>query len=118
MGDGEPLREIVGMAPGSSPPSRRARTPSKVGGRSGQYEYKVVPFIGKLTSGLFGSVEDAGKVSTQLESVISQHASQGWEFVAVNDVNIEIRPGCFAGLFGNKTAYMPFDQVVFRRPLG
>ena len=56
------------------------------------YEYKVVPFIGKLKSGLFGDVEDAGEVSKQLEAVISQHASQGWEFVTLNDVNIEIKP--------------------------
>ena len=73
-----------------------------------KYEYKVIPFIGKLKSGFFGSVENAGVVSKQLESAISQHASQGWEFVALNDVNIEIKPGCLAGLFGSKTAYMPF----------
>jgi hypothetical protein len=83
-----------------------------------KYEYKVLPFIGKLKSGLFGSVQDAGEVSTQLASVINQHASQGWEFIALNDVNIEIKPGCLAGLFGNKTAFIPFDQVIFRRPAG
>jgi hypothetical protein len=83
-----------------------------------KYEYKVVPFIGKLKSGLFGSVEDAGGVSTQLETVINQHTSQEWEFVTLNDVNIEIKPGCLAGLFGSKTAYMPFDQVIFRRAIG
>ena len=83
-----------------------------------KYEYTVVPFIGKLKSGLFGSVQDAGDVSKQLEDVICQHASQGWEFVALNDVNIEIKPGCLAGLFGSKVAYMPFDQVIFRRVVG
>ena len=75
----------------------------------------MVPFIGRLKSGLFGSVEDAAEVSKQLEAVINQHASQGWEFVAVNDVNIEIKPGCLAGLFGGKTAYMPLDQVILKR---
>ncbi|MHB8521891.1 MAG: DUF4177 domain-containing protein [Limisphaerales bacterium] len=83
-----------------------------------KYEYKVIPFIGKLKSGRFGSLEDAGEVSKQLEAVISQQASQGWEFVTLNDVNIEIKPGCLAGLFGSKTAYMPFDQVIFRRAIG
>ena len=84
--------------------------------RAPMYEYKVVPFIGHLKSGFFGSVEDASEVSKQLETLLQQQARVGWEFVTVNDVNIEIRPGCLAGLFGNKTAYAPMDQVVFRRP--
>jgi hypothetical protein len=75
----------------------------------------VVPFIGRLKSGLF-TVQDAGEVSKQLGALINQHASQGWEFTALNDVNIEIRPGCLASLFGRKVEFLPFDQVVFRRP--
>lgn len=83
-----------------------------------KYEYKAVPFIGKLRSGLFGSVENAGEVSKQLAVVINENASQDWEFVALNDVNIEIKPGCLAGLFGSKTAYIPLDQIIFRRVIG
>ena len=83
-----------------------------------KYEYKVVPFIGKLRSGLFGSIEDAGEVSKQLGAVINEHANQGWEFAGLNDVNIEIKPGCFAGLFGSKTAYIPLNQVIFKRAVG
>ena len=82
-----------------------------------KYEYKVVPFIGKLKSGLF-SVQDAGDVSKQLQAVINEHAGQGWEFVTLNDVNIEVKPGCLAGLFGAKIAFIPFDQVVFRKAIG
>lgn len=83
-----------------------------------RYEYRVVPFIGKLQSGLFGAVvQDAGEVSKQLEAVINQQSSEGWEFVTVNDVNIEIKPGCLSGLFGQKAAYVPFDQIVFRREI-
>ena len=80
------------------------------------YQYLVVPFIGRLKSGLF-SVQDAGVVSQQLGALINQYAAQGWEFTAFNDVNIEIKPGCLASLLGRKTEFMPFDQVVFRRPV-
>lgn len=69
-----------------------------------RYEYMVVPFVGRLKSGLF-SVQDAGDVSKQLSGVINQHVSQGWEFYAFNDVNIEIKPGCLAGLFGAKKLF-------------
>jgi hypothetical protein len=84
-----------------------------------RYEYKVLPFIGQLKSGLFGVVlQSAADVSKQLEAVINQQANEGWEFVALNDVNVEIKPGCLAGIFGGKTAYLPFDQIVFRREIG
>jgi len=34
------------------------------------------------------------------------------------DVNIEAKPGCLAALLGAKTAYIRFDQIVFRRAVG
>jgi hypothetical protein len=73
------------------------------------YRYKVIPFIGQSK----GSVSPAG-VARQLESVISEHAVDGWEFYQLSDVNIEVQPGCLAGLFGANTQYMRFDQVIFR----
>jgi hypothetical protein len=75
-----------------------------------KYEYQVVPFIGKIRNN-----QPPGEVSGQLQSLINQCAAQGWEFYELNDVNIEVQPGCLAGLFGAKTAYIQFDQVIFRR---
>jgi len=74
------------------------------------YQYKVVPFIGKLKSG-----ESAEIAAQQLQNLISQYTSQGWEFVQLGDVNIEIQPGCIAALLGQKASYITFDQVVFRK---
>jgi len=74
------------------------------------YEYMVVPFIGTMKSG-----QSASQVSTQLENVINQHGAQGWEFDQLNDVNIEVQPGCLAGLFGAQSSYIKFDQLIFRR---
>ena len=72
--------------------------------------YKVVPFIGKIKSS-----QSAGEVSSQLESVINQHASQGWTLDQIQSVNIEVKPGCLAGLFGAKESYVKFDQIVFKQ---
>jgi hypothetical protein len=74
------------------------------------YEYKVVPFIGKVKQG--GSAEE---VSRQLQSLISTNATDGWEMYQLEEVNIEVSPGCIAGLFGAKESYEKFDQVIFRR---
>jgi len=75
-----------------------------------KYQYKVIPFIGSMKSG-----QGADVAAQQLQSVISQHATDGWEFVQLGDVNIEMKPGCLAGLFGGGVSYMRFDQVIFRR---
>lgn len=74
------------------------------------YQYKVVPFIGKIKSN-----QTAADVAGQLQSVISQHAAQGWEFYQMGDVNIEVQPGCLAGLLGTKVGYIRFDQIIFRK---
>ena len=74
------------------------------------YQYKVVPFIGQIKG-----KQSAGDVSQQLESVISQHATQGWELHQLSDVNIEVRPGCIAALLGTRISYVRFDQLVFRK---
>lgn len=76
-----------------------------------RYEYLVVPFQGQIRGN--GSAQE---VSAQLQSVINQHASQGWEFYTLNDVNIQVTPGCLASLLGARVSYMAYDQVIFRRP--
>ena len=81
------------------------------------YEYKVVPFIGRLKSGVF-NVENAEKVSEQLQQLIDTYAQQGWEFYRIDPVQIQIQPGCLAGLFGQRVSWINFDQVIFRRPAG
>jgi hypothetical protein len=74
------------------------------------YEYRVEPFIGQIKNK--GS---AHEVAAQLSEVINRFGKDGWEFCQVSDVNIEVRPGCLAGLLGSQTSYMRFDQIVFRR---
>jgi hypothetical protein len=75
-----------------------------------QYQYRVVPFIGRISSG-----QTADLVAQQLEAVIQQQASEGWEFHSVTDVTIEVKPGCLAGLLGGEVSYQTYNQVIFRR---
>jgi len=74
-----------------------------------KYQYKVVPFIGQST----GQVSPA-EVATQLETVIGDYVARGWEFYQLSDVNVEVQPGCIAGLLGAKAHYARFDQLIFR----
>lgn len=72
-------------------------------------QYRVVPLIGQSRGSL-----SAADVARQLEVIISQHVAQGWEFCQLSDVNIEVQPGCVAGLFGARVQYVRFDQLIFK----
>lgn len=76
-----------------------------------QFTYHVVPFVGQLKGGA-----DVSQVSKQLEDLINYYASQGWDFYSLDNVDIEVTPGCIQGLMGARTAYITYNQVIFRRP--
>lgn len=76
------------------------------------YQYKVVPFIGRITG-----KQTAVDVAKQLEDTIAHYTGQGWEFQQLSDVNIEVKPGCLAALLGARVTYINFDQIIFRRPV-
>ena len=65
--------------------------------------------------GVVKSGESADQVAAQLESLINEHAAQGWEFDQIGSVNIEVKPGCIGGLLGRDSDYVRYDQVIFRR---
>jgi len=73
--------------------------------------YRVIPFIGKIKN-----TQSAADVSDQLEALIDDGAKEGWVFDQLSNVNIEVQPGCLAGLFGAKVAYTRFDMVIFKKP--
>lgn len=77
-----------------------------------RYQYKVVPFIGKLDQR--GRAED---VADQLQGLINNYTERGWIFHQLADVNIEIKPGCLGVLFGAKAGYVRYDQLIFRREI-
>ncbi len=71
--------------------------------------YKVVPFMGKVKG-------STGDVSAQLENIINQYESDGWEFVQLSQVTIEVKPGCIAGLIGRRgIEYTTYDQIIFKK---
>jgi len=76
------------------------------------YTYKVVPFIGTIKG-----KQSAADVSQQLQVAIENESTNGWELHQVGKTDIAVKPGCIAGLFGAKTAYMSFDQIIFKKAI-
>jgi hypothetical protein len=85
--------------------------PAQPGDSYRAFDYRVVPFIGQSRGTLSSS-----EVTNQLQTAINQQAAEGWEFCQLSDVNIEVQPGCIAGLFGATVQYQRFDQLIFKMP--
>jgi hypothetical protein len=79
-----------------------------------QYSYRVVPFIGKVSVGVF-SKDGPHTVGNQLQAVIDDNVKGGWEFYSVEKISIEVQPGCLGMLSGRSVSYMLYDQMIFRR---
>ena len=93
---------------------RQARVDVSLAGVNATRSCKVMPFIGRIGTGFF-SVDNAGTVAQQLALAIEREATDGWMFHSLAKVDVEVRPGCIAGLFGARTSYVTFDQLVFFR---
>jgi hypothetical protein len=77
------------------------------------YQYLVVPFQGQAKGSLDGKA--IAGVAHQLQDVINTTVAAGWEFVEVASVTIAVAPGCLGGLFGARSAFTTFEQVIFRK---
>ena len=78
------------------------------------YEYRVVPFIGQGRGGEFKAEE----IATQLQALIGQNARDGWEFYRIDQIQINVPPGCLPSLLGAKSVVTSFDMATFRHERG
>ena len=51
-----------------------------------------------------------------LESVVNQMANDGWEFMRVDAVGVQVNPGCIMSLLGQRTTETTYYVVTFRKP--
>ena len=78
----------------------------------GKYKYKSEPFIGLNKNQL-----NPHEMAMQLESVINEQSSNGWEFVQHADVQVMVQPGCFGGFLGGKASVHHVNQLIFRKEI-
>ena len=89
----------------------QAENPQKTMQKNNTMEYKVVPFIARITK-----EQETRNVAEQLQNLINDHSVQGWEYVRLEVVETTIAAdlGCFG--FGSKPAYNTvFRMVVFKK---
>lgn len=73
--------------------------------------YKVVPFKATISSS--GTPGDA---ASQVQSIIQQHVSEGWEFVSCGNIDTTIAAsgGCF-GVGGTPASNTSVMVLVFKQ---
>lgn len=74
-------------------------------------QFKVVPFTAKITQN-----DTSSTVATQMQTVIDQYVSEGWEYLRMDSVqtNVAGTSGCFG--FGAQPGFTTvFNVLVFRK---
>lgn len=74
-------------------------------------EFKVIPFTANI-----GSNQGAAEAASQLQSLISANASEGWEYVRLEQVETHIAGdnGCF-GIGARPSMTRSVSMAVFRQ---
>jgi hypothetical protein len=74
-------------------------------------DYKVVPFVAKITQ-----KDTTATVAEQLQTLINEYSSQGWEYVRLENVETRVAPdnGCF-GIGGKPGFSTNYKMVVFKK---
>lgn len=76
-------------------------------------KFKVVRFSPSLIGGILKT--KGAPVEKQIEDVINQYISEGWEFVSYQTAHVSVAPGCLASLIGRKEAFLYYDVMLFSR---
>ena len=72
---------------------------------------QFVPFTPSVKLGF----KNMGGIATQLNKAVSAFEAKGYEFLRVDTIHVDIRPGCIMALFGKQTEYHPYEFLVFRK---
>jgi hypothetical protein len=85
-------------------------------------EYYNGPFIYKMfqlapTISVKEGVKTSQLAAHYLEDVVGRFAKEGWEFFRVDEIGIDVRPGCLAALFGVGAVRHSYYVITFRQPV-
>ena len=72
--------------------------------------FKIVPFQADLKQQ--DNLDIAGQ---QLESALNHYSELGYDYVRMEQLSINVKPGCLGAFFGSSTTTILFDFIVFRK---
>jgi len=78
---------------------------------SEQRDVIFVPFTPQVSLGS----SSMNVISRELRDTVSEYEAKGFEFMRIDTVHVDIRPGCIMAMFGKQTEYHPYEFLVFRK---
>lgn len=75
------------------------------------YEYRAVPFLAAVAG---RDRKSADLAATQLTAALNAGATEGWEFYRLDNVSVDVRPGCLGFLTGTKSGTLLSDDLPTR----
>lgn len=75
-------------------------------------KFFIQPFVAQQVDEI-----NPAAVAGQLQTMIDQFGSQGWEFYRIDSVDVWVNPGCFSWLFGGRSNSTQLNLIVFRREM-
>ena len=94
------------MTLGAMPPT----TPSAPPVVDNAPSFKVVPFTANLNQS--DKLNIAGQ---QLENALNHYSGLGYDYVRLEQLSINVKPGCLAAFFGGSATTILYDFIVFKK---
>ncbi|WP_250625923.1 hypothetical protein [Pinirhizobacter soli] len=70
------------------------------------YEYHMVQVPPNIS---VSNKQQGNEAATYLQNVVNHYAQNGWEFFRIDQIGVQVRPGCLAALSGTKTENLAFS---------
>lgn len=77
------------------------------------YIYKMIQIPPNIS--VQAKYHQGNEAASYLESLVNQWAEQGWEFLRVDAIGVQVQPGCLMGLFGQSSTPTIYYVITFRR---
>lgn len=77
------------------------------------YQYKMVQVPPNIE--VQAKQHKGNEAAAYLEGVVNTHARDGWEFYRIDAIGVSVKPGCLAGLLGQKEAFSTYHVITLRK---
>ena len=83
-----------------------------------------VPFVAKAKATISEQADGRGgrsgeskldEIGNDLTRTAEAYEAQGYEFLRIETIHVDVSPGCIGALIGKGKEYHPFDYLVFKK---
>ena len=50
-----------------------------------------------------------------MENIVNEQAAEGWEFYRVDEIGVNVQPGCLSSILGRKSETVTYYVLTFRQ---